>query len=299
MAANSNNSSSLLLDRPPEVFQSKLAMLIGLDNAIVLQKLHYLVVQATEAKRNYHDGHYWVYNSIPAWQKEFWPWWSERTIRRIFQSLKTEGIIIIGRYNRLRIDQTTWYSINYNHSIFDSSHAAKMATSSSGQHGLNESAKMATPIPAETPANINSSIKSSRPDADPDVNRSKFKRIHKCKQSQTFDPDGIEVSLANRLLSLIKERYPGFKTPIIQIWAQDIDKLLRLDKRPPDEASQIIDWCQSDRFWRTVILSPAKLRAAYDQLWIKYTEGGNGYGITRKQSKNWKRSEEDYHVERF
>ncbi len=48
-------------------------------------------------------------------------------------------------------------------------------------------------------------------------------------------------------------------------WA-DMDKLLRIDKRDPQEVSAVIEWCQRDAFWNVNIRSTFKLRQKYDQL---------------------------------
>lgn len=62
----------------------------------------------------------------------------------------------------------------------------------------------------------------------------------------------------------------GAKAPTINDgWLTEMDKLNRIDGRPWDEINNVIDWCQHDSFWRTNILSPAKLRKQYDQLKLK------------------------------
>jgi MarR-like DNA-binding transcriptional regulator SgrR of sgrS sRNA len=52
-------------------------------------------------------------------------------------------------------------------------------------------------------------------------------------------------------------------------WARQADLTLRIDGRDPEEAHRLMDWCQSDPFWHTNILSMAKFRVQYDQLLLK------------------------------
>lgn len=52
-------------------------------------------------------------------------------------------------------------------------------------------------------------------------------------------------------------------------WSADIDKLVRLDGKPPEEVERVIRWCQSDNFWQANILSGAALRKKFDQLTVK------------------------------
>ena len=104
--------SMLLLDEEPLVISRSLAILIGLNESIVLQQIHYWLKQNEKSKRNFRDGHFWTYNSYPEWQKQF-PFWSESTVKRAITKLEKEGYLISGNYNKLKIDRTKWYRINY------------------------------------------------------------------------------------------------------------------------------------------------------------------------------------------
>lgn len=100
--------SNLLLEERPLLVMPKLATLIGLPESIFLQQLHYWTGHST----NVIDGNRWVYNSVKEWKKQF-PFWSERTIQRVIKNLESSDLIIIGNFNKLPIDRTKWYRINY------------------------------------------------------------------------------------------------------------------------------------------------------------------------------------------
>ncbi|MCU5412884.1 DnaD domain protein [Bacillus wiedmannii] len=100
--------SKLLLDDEPLVILPKLAAAIGLNEAIILQQLHYWL----EKSKNVRDGFRWVYNTYEEWQKQF-PFWSESTIKRTIKKLEGQHLIIVGKYNKLKIDNTKWYRIDY------------------------------------------------------------------------------------------------------------------------------------------------------------------------------------------
>ncbi|KIL72368.1 conserved phage C-terminal domain-containing protein [Bacillus badius] len=100
--------SRLLLDEQPLVILPKLAVAIGLNEAIVLQQLHYWV----EKSKNEHDGKYWVYNSHEEWKKQF-PFWSKNTIIRTFEKLEKSQLIETGTFNKNKSDRTKWYTVNY------------------------------------------------------------------------------------------------------------------------------------------------------------------------------------------
>lgn len=87
-------------------------MLIGLNESIVVQQIHYWIRKNQENNINYYEGHYWTYNTYADWQKQF-PFWSEPTIKRIFLSLEKKNILISGNFNQMKMDRTKWYRINY------------------------------------------------------------------------------------------------------------------------------------------------------------------------------------------
>lgn len=97
-----------LLDEMPLLVLPSLAVKIGLNEAIVLQQIHFLL----QNSRNFKDHKRWVYNSFPAWHKVF-PFFGLNTMKRAFYNLEQQGLLITGCYNTLRQDKTKWYSINY------------------------------------------------------------------------------------------------------------------------------------------------------------------------------------------
>lgn len=90
-----------------------LATLIGLNEAIVLQQVHYWLKIKEKQQKDYIDGHYWVYNTYKQWHEQF-PFWHINTIQRAFSSLEKKGLLISENYNKYGFDKTKWYTINYN-----------------------------------------------------------------------------------------------------------------------------------------------------------------------------------------
>jgi DnaD/phage-associated family protein len=101
-------AARLLLDEEPLVISPSLATIVGLNESIVLQQLHYWLERSTHI----YEGYKWVYNTYEEWQKQF-PFWSESTIRRIITKMEKQELIISGNFNRSKIDKTKWYRINY------------------------------------------------------------------------------------------------------------------------------------------------------------------------------------------
>lgn len=90
------------------IVQPKLAMVVGLNEALFLQQLHYWVTKSGIIM----DGEKWIYNAYTSWHKQF-PFWSDRTIRRIVKRLDELGVLISANYNRASFDKTKWYRIHY------------------------------------------------------------------------------------------------------------------------------------------------------------------------------------------
>lgn len=104
--------SKLLLDEQPLLILPQLATQIGLNESVVLQQIHYWNKINKASGNNFKDGHHWTFNSYEEWQKQF-PFWSTKTIQRTFTNLEKMKLIVVGNYNKLKIDRTKWYRIDY------------------------------------------------------------------------------------------------------------------------------------------------------------------------------------------
>lgn len=100
--------NNLLIEEYPLVIIPSLAEKIGLNEAILLQQIHFWL----NKKKHKKEGRYWVYNTYKEWAKQF-PFWSESTIRRTVNSLEKQKLLIVGNFNKLKIDNTKWYTIDY------------------------------------------------------------------------------------------------------------------------------------------------------------------------------------------
>lgn len=101
-----------LTGKQPLLLDVDLAVIIGDREALFLNQLDYWLTNNEAAGRNFRDGHYWTYNTYKDWQLQF-PFWPAKTIERIVLSLERQNILIVGNYNKLRIDRTKWYRIDY------------------------------------------------------------------------------------------------------------------------------------------------------------------------------------------
>src|SRR5262245_32760281 len=98
-----------LINEPPLQVLPTLAQIIGLNEAIVVQKLHFRL--NPRFNKNLFEGRYWVSNTYEQWQRQF-SFWSQRTVRRTIMNLEKSGILA----SRPLVSSTTQrksYTINY------------------------------------------------------------------------------------------------------------------------------------------------------------------------------------------
>lgn len=104
--------SKLLIDEPPLQVLPRLAVAVGLYEAIILQQIHYWLEINKRSNRNFRNGHFWTYNSYKGWQEQF-PFMATITVRRAINSLRKQKLIVTENFNVNKFDNTLWYRINY------------------------------------------------------------------------------------------------------------------------------------------------------------------------------------------
>ena len=105
--------SNIFYNKEPLVLNTELACYIGLNEAIVMQQIHYWLEKNKSTATNFRDGHFWTYGTLQEYTDRDFPFWSMDTVRRTIAKLVKQGFIIRGNYNKLRMDKTSWYTINY------------------------------------------------------------------------------------------------------------------------------------------------------------------------------------------
>ena len=101
-------ASQLLIDEPPLQVLPSLAKRVGLNEAIILQQVHYWL--NPKLNKNIFDGCHWVHNTYGQWQKQF-PFWAEKTIRRAIGNLEESELLT--SFVTRDFKKTKYYTINY------------------------------------------------------------------------------------------------------------------------------------------------------------------------------------------
>lgn len=139
--------TKLLIQEPPLQVLPSLAVAIGLNEAIVIQQLWYLLRDPAHGRRIAEKQ--WIFNTYEQWRVTYFPFWSVETIKRTFTSLKTKRLIECCQPEG-RISRRKYYRIS-EQGITECADQVKM-TSSSGSN---------RPLPS-TKTTVHRSLKESK-----------------------------------------------------------------------------------------------------------------------------------------
>ena len=224
---------SLLLDEYPIIVMPQLAARIGLNDAIILQQIHYWLVkyEKDNDERHFRDGSWWVYNTAEGWQTNF-PWLSVTTVRRTLAALRGRGYVVCNdTYNKIGFDHTLWYTIDYG-KVYSDAEAEKTR---SCQNDQIESSKMIATIPEITQkTTINTNTRASREQdelADQSLSRKGKNSPERRKE------DAAEETIVKHFMTISglrirgSEKYARWYNPareLLQMVDWDIEKATRI-----------------------------------------------------------------------
>ena len=116
---------SMPLDNPIAVYPI-LAVKFGLNEAIIIQQIHYWLKEYEKYdnsplglhlnKPHTQIGRIWVFNTLEQWQVNF-PFWAFETVKFYITKLTRMGIIMKDNFNKSKADRTLWYTLDYNRLI--------------------------------------------------------------------------------------------------------------------------------------------------------------------------------------
>lgn len=101
--------SNLLINEPPLQVLPSLAKAIGLNEALLLQQVHYWLRHAKVE----HDGKMWIYKTYEEWQKQDFSFWSVRTVKRTVINLIDRNLLMVEKLSSNSFNRVNHYTINY------------------------------------------------------------------------------------------------------------------------------------------------------------------------------------------
>lgn len=155
-----------------------------------------------------------------------------------------------------------------------SSNSSNNSSSNSSKNGSNNSSSNSSTLNKQNKTKQNKTNNSDK---------SQATRHH---TQQKFADDSVEMQLAMHLFAKIKENNPDHKELTDsqkQKWADSIRLMIERDNRSPKQIKNMVDWCQADSFWKTNILSTAKLRKQYDAMKVKANSNYRKRGTIRRE----------------
>lgn len=251
----------LLIDDQPLQVLPSLAESIGLNESLVLQQIHWLL---SRSKKKI-SGKYWVFNTYEEWRDKHFRFFSLSTVRRTIKNLEDLGLITsTTEFNKMKVDKTKWYTINYEE-LDNLQITTNKNDSPSAQNEQSSCSKWADTSVQNEQTN-NQEIPQETPTKDISSSEKDFQPRAKAKKNVFSDDD---LKAAELILGLIRKLNPSFKEPKIESWANDIRLMRERDNRTHKDICELFKWANQDKFWSVNILSPSKLRDKWDQLSMK------------------------------
>jgi DNA-binding transcriptional regulator YhcF (GntR family) len=121
----------------------------------------------------------------------------------------------------------------------------------------------------------------------------KNEKNEKNKKSSRPKFETCDMEMAELLFQKILINNPNSKKPNLESWANDIRLMREIDNRTLEQIKYLINWSQSDSFWKSNILSASKLRSKFDQLVIRCKEEKEKSKRTGKVKKSVKKEDFD------
>ena len=145
-----------------------------------------------------------------------------------------------------------------------------------------------SPVTSEKSSHTINNIKNNIQNNNTSSSGKNFQPRTKAKKNVFSDND---LKAAEWIFHLIRKLNPSFKEPKFESWANDIRLMRERDNRTHKDICELFHWANQDRFWSVNILSPATLRAKWDQLSMKrnaaMTTPARKETFQERNSTNW------------
>lgn len=104
---------NLLTDESPQVYHPTLATWVGLNEAIFLAQLHYILTK-NESVGKFTDGRKWYRDKPHDFVVKYFPFWDEGIVKRVLDNLRADGLLMArSDLNKDPKDRSLWYTIHY------------------------------------------------------------------------------------------------------------------------------------------------------------------------------------------
>lgn len=91
-------------------YDTDVAREVGILPAVLFFNIQHWIAKNEANQKHFHEGRYWTYNSIKAFQMQF-SYVSVKQIEKALNKLKDADLIMTGNYNAFSRDRTLWYAL--------------------------------------------------------------------------------------------------------------------------------------------------------------------------------------------
>jgi hypothetical protein len=278
-------------------FDSGYAMAYGLEEAIMIRHFQFWIQTNANRGQNFRDGRYWTYDRIIDFPNHFC-YFTPKQCRRILTSLIRQNVLIKSEYNKNWSDRTAWYAFRDQDHFVQNIKPPKTALPHWNPQGESVAfkekstvlPKRASPICPNghlTDSQMGNCIYSTDKNADKNTNTPSLmvpdpgteQRVEKSSsmsdkkiRPESFHAPVLETGqLMIEAMRIVKPDFSAQNGKLLGM-LNEIDRMIRLDKRTPEKIIEVFRWALADDFWADKMFrpNPAKyLRDKFDQLEMK------------------------------
>lgn len=100
---------------------------------------------------------------------------------------------------------------------------------------------------------------------EPNQTEPSIKKKSKIRLAPPLEAVELAQLLSDKIFENIPDRTPPTESQLMA-WADEADRIYRIDGHPWDKIRELLLWSQRDEFWKANILSMSKLRKQWNQL---------------------------------
>lgn len=282
--------SEIKADAAFHTFDPEIAMQVGINAAVVHRNLVFWVRYNESNRRNFHEGRYWTYNSLAAFDEQF-PYLTAKQIRTALDKLVEAGLILKGNFAADRFKRANWYALGEPicpEGQMDQPEAADVAFAPEGSTSAHEgkcyrnrSEPYSKPYPSSACAGAEESDFKEIWDAYPEDRRRNHKACGRLVEEALQQVSRDELVAATRAYKTESADFTRSKVAFIDNWLRDrkwqrhVDDL-RLARAQAEAAAvkragQIAGWIRA-RHGMCRHLTKAQVQEAVDRNLITLAE---------------------------
>lgn len=233
-------------------FDIHLASKYGLEEAIIIHHMQHWIRLNRRKGKNLKEGKCWTFDTMEHISDNF-PYLNYEKVKYAIEKLIEYNVLIKGNFNRAGFDKTNWYAFVDEKAFGVDEESSKNLYDRENSPSIGKIPHRGGKIPEPIPDTI-------RKDAKEKIN------IKKGRKSDL--PSADAQALSDFFLQYIKSKKSDFQPKALDKWANEFDKMLRIDKRHPERIKDVITCLDLKAL--SFVQSAKKLRDQFDALEMRH-----------------------------